>query len=513
VSLSGVFVLNYLSSLMSFNLILFGPMMLGMSIGLIFSRGPALLLLLPLLAAFLLMVTALTYQFQGWLASLMANKRRRRTIIVIVTALFILIAQLPNQINIMKPWKSTGPDEAATQFTKDNADLQRALTAKEIDFKQFQARQADLLRTHQDKIKARDQRTWENVEEVARLINMCVPPGWLPLGAAAAAEGNMLTALLCMLGMTLIGSASLWRAYRTTVRMYVGDFTAGSALPAAPAPAVSIPAGPVVKGNAGMLARDIPWLSEQAAAVALGGFRSLTRAPEVKMMLLTPIILAVIFGGIYLQHRMDPPTLVRPLMAFGAMAMILLTMVQLAGNQFGFDRSGFRIFVLCPAPRREILLGKNVAFAPIALTLGTVSMTFVQIAYPMRLDLFLASLVTMISMYLVFCLLANCLSIMAPMPVAAGSMRPSQSKMIPVLLHLLMVFVFPLVMAPTLAPLGLEALLAALDIVEGWPICLALSVVECAGLIFLFRWLIGWQGVWLQGREQRIMEIVTTKAE
>ena len=40
---------------------------------------------LPLLAAFLLMVTALTYQFQGWLASLMSNPRRRRTVIVAAT--------------------------------------------------------------------------------------------------------------------------------------------------------------------------------------------------------------------------------------------------------------------------------------------------------------------------------------------------------------------------------------------------------------------------------------------
>ena len=47
--------------------------------------------------------------------------------------------------------------------------------------------------------------------------------------------------------------------------------------------------------------------------------------------------------------------------------MILLTMIQLVGNQFGFDRSGFRVYVLCAAPRRDILLGKNLAVAPLAL--------------------------------------------------------------------------------------------------------------------------------------------------
>src|ERR1019366_1203033 len=60
VSLGGVFVLNYLSSLLSVNLIVFAPMIIGFNLGLVFSKGPGMLLVLPLLAAFFLMVTALT---------------------------------------------------------------------------------------------------------------------------------------------------------------------------------------------------------------------------------------------------------------------------------------------------------------------------------------------------------------------------------------------------------------------------------------------------------------------
>jgi ABC-2 type transport system permease protein len=82
---TGVFLINYLSSLLNLRLILFVPAMVGLSLGLAYARGPALLLALPLLAAFLLMVTALTNQFQGWLAALMMNKRRRRAVIVFVT--------------------------------------------------------------------------------------------------------------------------------------------------------------------------------------------------------------------------------------------------------------------------------------------------------------------------------------------------------------------------------------------------------------------------------------------
>jgi hypothetical protein len=78
ISTNGAFLINYLSSLISVSLILFLPAMLGITLGVALGQSPLFLLLLPLLAAFLFMVTALTYQFQGWLASLMANKRRRQ---------------------------------------------------------------------------------------------------------------------------------------------------------------------------------------------------------------------------------------------------------------------------------------------------------------------------------------------------------------------------------------------------------------------------------------------------
>ena len=96
VSVNGAFLINYLSSILRLSLIVFGPVMFGFSLALVFARGTSLLPVLPLLAAFLLMVTALTYQFQGWLASMMSNPRRRRTVVVMITAFVVLGAQLPN---------------------------------------------------------------------------------------------------------------------------------------------------------------------------------------------------------------------------------------------------------------------------------------------------------------------------------------------------------------------------------------------------------------------------------
>jgi hypothetical protein len=508
VSLTGAFLINYFSSLVSLNLIVFVPAMVGLALGLICGQGPAMLVLLPLLAAFLLMVTAITYQFQGWLAALMVNKRRRRTVIVVVTAVFVLLCQVPNLVNLVRPWHRMPDLDVMALRNREVAELQRGLAAGKMTVPEFQQRLAELQRVHQAQGQERDRQTWQEVERTARILNACLPPGWLPLGAANAAEGQFLPAVLGTLGLALLGTASLWRSYRTTVRLYTGHFSGGKRRPAAVAVRAAKPATAV-----SLVERQLPWLTEQASAIALAGFRSLTRAPEAKMMLMTPFILVLVFGSILLTKRMDPPELVRPLMTFGAMLMVLLSMAQIIANQFGFDRSGFRVFVLCPARRRDILIGKNLALAPLALSLAMVMAVLLQVLYPVRIDYFLTVLPQFIAMYLLTCMLANWLSILAPMPIAPGSLRPTNAKVVPVLLQMVFVFLFPVALTPTLLPLGVEALLTWLGWAQGIPIGLALSVAECVGIVYLYDLVVGLQGNVFHAREQRILEIVASKAE
>jgi hypothetical protein len=97
VSISGLFLINYVASILSEHvaMCLFIPAMFGLVIGIIIGKGVSMLLIFPLLLAFLLMVTAVTYQFRGWLAVLMMNKRHRRTVVTVVTVCSILLFQLP----------------------------------------------------------------------------------------------------------------------------------------------------------------------------------------------------------------------------------------------------------------------------------------------------------------------------------------------------------------------------------------------------------------------------------
>jgi hypothetical protein len=193
--------------------------------------------------------------------------------------------------------------------------------------------------------------------------------------------------------------------------------------------------------------------------------------------------------------------------------VLLICGAQLIGNQFGYDRTGFRAYVLSPVPRREILLGKNRAVAPLAVGLGGVLLLLVGAVYPMRIDHYPAAVAQLLSAYLVFAMLANGLSILAPIPLKAGSLQAAQMRLVPILLQMVFLMVLPLAVLPVLAPIGLEVLLARLDVTDRLPVSLVLSLALLGVLVLLYRKVLTWEGQWLAAREQAILEVVTTKAE
>jgi hypothetical protein len=116
-------------------------------------------------------------------------------------------------------------------------------------------------------------------------------------------------------------------------------------------------------------------------------------------------------------------------------------------------------------------------------------------------------------MYLVFSLIANFLSIYAPIPVAPGAMRATSIRGVPLLLHILLAFLFPLVLAPLALPLGIEYLVEWQTGNKGLPIYLVLSLLEFAVVVIVYRLVLGWQGELLQAREKKILKVVAEKAQ
>jgi hypothetical protein len=471
ISLSGAFVLNYFSSLVSLSVIAFTPAMIGLCIALVVTHGPRMLLAFPLVLAFLLLVTGVTYQFRGWLATLMANKRRKRTIVTLVTLSFILLAQVPNLAE--NYWDKLARDgESGTSPTSTS--------------KAPSSRAADIL----------------------MIAHLVIPVGWLPYGVRAAAAGSIWPGLLGACGMTLLGSASLWRSYHTTRRFYTGV----SERPARAGKAASAAVKP--RSESLFLEKVIPGVPERTAAIALAGFRSILRAPEIKMALLTPVICgAVVTSMMWASPLEEFPAEARAYIALGALGVMMLTLGHVVINLFGFDRHGFRTFVLSAVPRHEILAGKNLAVAPLAGLGSLALLILLQVIAPLRTSHFLATLLQIVPTFLTFCVVGNMVSIWAPMAVSTGSLKPLQPKLLTILIQALGMMLAPLSLTPAAIGLGAEVLLQTFADWPAIPVYLCISVVEAYLSVWLYVKIVKAQGEMLQQRETHILPIVASSSE
>ncbi len=509
VSASGAFLINYLSSLARISLILFVPPLLGFSLALVYAQGISQILAPFGVLAFFLMITALTYQLQGWLAALMSNPRKRRAVGVFATLILVAISQTPNMINMMVQ------KAAMERQLLDNAQLQKDLaeidripvkTAGDADERNRQ-RQVLLERRAQEQLAALGARQME-VENQASLFNMIIPLGWVAYGVKAAAENWFLPSALAFGGMAMIGIASLAKGYRATLAMYQGKASARRSIAA---PAAARAARPTGKG-AGMLEWRIPGTSEQVSAVACAGLRSLLRAPEAKLLLIGPLVMMIVLFQVFSSAAIKAPEALRPLFITGAIAFSIVTFVQYMGNLFGVDRDGFRVFVLSAASRRDILLGKNLIFVvPTSLVALLTTLVFEYFS-PLRWDHLLAIVPLFVSFYLVYCTVMNFSSILTPMQITQASFKPTNPKASFVLIQFLLMLLVPALMALVAFPIAIEPVLNWLGWSYGLPIGLILSTVECLVIAVLYMVILGWQGRMLQAREMRILEVITGRA-
>lgn len=483
VALGQLFVINYVVSHLTLSIVLVLPAMTGLALGLTFSRGPLMLLLLPLAWGMVFMITAWTYCLRGWLATMMSNPRRRRTIIMGITVGFILVAQLPNfYFNVLN---------------RDHRRNRQPVASTE---------------------EARQQRETRRAAETARLnqllaIQKFVPPLWLPLGAQTLAEGRVLPALLGALGCAGIGAFGLRRAYRSTVRFYQGETGGKAAVALTPlAPAVaSEPAAPLRRC---LVERQLPLVPEPAAAVALGTFRSMLRAPEVKMAWGTSFVVTLIMGASFLfRSRPQIPEAAKPFIATGAVAFSMFMMVQFFANQFGFDRDGFRTLMLSPAERRWILLGKNLACLPAGLGFGVLLLLLIAVWLHLPVLAFLSALLQLAVLLLLSGIAGNLLSILVPYRVQAGSMKPTKMPALATLAMVVCQLLFPVALTPVFLP----PLCGWLWTAAGWPavvpVNLLVSLLLAVGAGVLYWQTLEPLGRLLQRRETKILQTITAEVE
>jgi len=478
ISLRNIFLVNYLASHLTFSIILFLPAMLGLSLGLILGGRGFMILMFPLAISVVFMITAWTYCLRGWLVTLMMNKRRRRAIIAGVTFTFILLSQLPYILGNLSH-----------------------------DRKRHRPRTAESVQTEQQtptRTRGRDKITLPNGLLVA---HKAVPFLWVGNGAMSLATGNVWPAVMGAAGGFLLGGLGLRRAYRSTIRFYQGQTVVKKSKRK---PKAEKFAG---KGS-NLIEKQLPGVPEEAAASALAFFRCLTRAPEVKMMMAMNFVMLLIFGTmIFVRRSAKISDNFRPFIATGAVVFMFLSLSQLMYNLFGFDRAGFRQIVLLPTPRKQILLGKNLAFLPVATGIGTIFLLLVKIIMGISFVIVIAAGLQLLTAFLLLSMVGNLISILVPYRVAAGSLKQSKTSTKTSILIFLSRMFFPMIMAPIFIPPVIGLLFSSSGWLPAAPMNLFFSAVLLALLAFFYRLSLGPLGELLQRREKEILQVVTKEIE
>ena len=483
VALGQLFVVNYLVSHFSLSIIVMVPIMLGLAIGLAIGHGPEMALLIPLALSMVVMITAWTYCLRGWLASMMSNPRRRRTVIMVISLSFILLAQGPNlYFNVL------GRHSASSMKSVSSEERQRQRNAS-----------ADAA-----------QQKFNNFIAVQGFI----PPLWVSVGAQGLAEKRVLPALYGTLGCLGLATLGLLRAYRRTMKFYRGETGGKTAGRSNPASSPVNTARATSKSVNGFLEWQIQWVPEQSAALALATFRSLLRAPEVKMALVSSVI-SMLFVGAMIFLR-TPPVLsdmTKPFAATGVVMFSTFILIQFFANQFGFDRDGFRSLILSPADRRLILLGKNLAMLPMGFGFGSILLALVSVWLHLPALVVVAALFQLLTLLLIASLGGNLLSILIPFRIQPGTMKPTKMPGLVMLVMILCQMLLPVALAPVLAAPLLALLWHRADLPAIVPINLICSALLCGVMVLVYWQALAPLGRLLQRREAKILGVVTAEVE
>ena len=514
-SLKDAFLLNYLSSLICLNIVCFFPAAIGICLALAVTHGLKMLILIPMVLSFILMLTAVTYQFRGWLASLMSDKRRQRTVIMVITLGFVAVAQVPNiVIQLTLPGANKADQQRAQEQNTQSQALAGSLNRQEISQAEYDQRLADLTADFALRKKESEEASQAVLDKYVTLTNQVLPAGWLPYASKSLMDNAMWPAAFCLAGMTLIGTVSLRRSYKSTMNYYTGN---AKTVAAKTVTVLNQAAEKDVKlrsAKTSLMERNIPHFSAHTNAVALCSFLNLLRAPEAKMLLVGPMILGIMFVLMILSNRTPAiPAGIEPLVWLAGIAILTFICLMMMLNIFGMDRSGFRCFVLMPAERSEILMGKNAAMLPIIGSLAIFVAIGLFYLAPIGVFAILGIACQMLIAFFMSCIVGNWVSIQFPFAMVPGTGKPAQVNVVTMLVQMMIMFTCPLFIIPGVLFFGIEWSLGYFFTIGYLPIFALLSVVELWLMFNLYRYVLQRQGRMLQLRETRILELLTANAE
>lgn len=512
------FAVNYLSSLFNFPFLCMLTLCLGLIAGSVLSVGiHAVILLLPC-TAFLFALTALTYQLQGWLSTMMTSPRKRRFVMIIIPFVIIVLIQIPvvfiNRIARNSHTRTSPPVVVEQANPSDSSE-----TSNESEPSTKSASDSGTTPANATDIKVSSKFSLEKFIALMQSISLFIPLLWLASSAHSIEMGNFhfvwQSTILCLLAYL-----SLRRNFRKTIEFYLGQTgdrpkhvsrLASSQESQVSQAGVLAPAMPT---KLRLVEWQIPLVNDNISAVVTMTWQSMLRAPEAKMFMVLPFVFSIAMLGVLHSVPLSSSNLMKSALSISGCGFALLVASGLLGNQFGFDRTGFRAFVLSPIPREEILFGKNFAAIPffvfqiVLLQIGLGWITGISVWN------FLSSLIVSLSLIPLFALLFNLMSILAPFPIASGTIQPKHFDLTPVFFSFLLTSIVPFIimfgMLPVLIEYGLNHLFPRTSII---PISFLLAWPYLILALFIYRWLLPWEGKLLAKREKEILRIVTSRIE
>lgn len=300
--------------------------------------------------------------------------------------------------------------------------------------------------------------------------------------------------------------------------------------------------------------RSFPGLSQPASAIAAMTWTLFWRSPQLKLAMLIPMMqpffLLLLFNNTAWQREVPPPpqpSAVEPasspqtspasdlprspgfklpslalgggtqqhgfyLLAFTVFSTFLGS--SFACNIFGFDRSGFRFWVLSSLPRSEILRGRNWMFGVMMLVIAVVVIVFTNILLRYSWIRVFEALIAFLAYLPMYLVLSNIISILAPFPMASQGFQPKEFSWKSVVLSMALSALIPVLMGicciPWVIELGLQTWVPATQRV---PIALLLLPILVGLSYWLYEQLLVVCGELLQSRETSLLKTVTSQVE
>lgn len=371
VSLPAIYLINFLVSLLGplslFSVPVFGALLWGLYPWL----GPSAFAAgFPLAAAFVIMLGAWAYYLRGRLAILMENPRHRRIVFMLLPIGFIFLAQFPALIMHLVTKGASGQEP-------------------------------DVL--------------FHAAEPYLVLLNKTIPLFWPAYGLTTfTTTGPGWVMPLCLAGTGMMTLLGFTLGYGSTLRHYMGLYQTGRESVPSPRKTTAPP----------VTSRTLPFLAEDTSALALGFYKSFSRHPHVRMLLLMPVCFGLF---VLFMHRSG---------AYGDSLGSGETWIPMAGliwpfinfalfmfNVFGIDASSFQALQLLPVPRYKYLLAKNIALAPIILGLAVFFIAASAFVTDVPARSILLALLLSVQLFLLFSATGNLVSIKYPRRLHRDALR------------------------------------------------------------------------------------------